>query len=427
VATETGPVAQEEAVEQALHAAAEAVARDATTISGAIADVLVREIDVVPGDAQTRADVLRRAEAQISVIVDDFRRGIEPAATVPPPEALAYARVLARRAVPLDVFLRIHRLGFAELLRAWQDRLDAAGDADVLLAATRRSTEHLFAHQDVLLGHLSAEYERERERFVRSADALRRETIQAILASEPVDLDRAGAVLGYDVRRHHVGLVLWAEPTADEPAVAPRLERAAAGAAQRLGGGRPLLLSEGTATMWAWVGLDAEPAADLVDALVARPMGDRVSIAVGEPARGVAGFRRTHRDAADAARVARLAERRAGSIVAYRSVQLEALLSGDLERARRFVAEQLGPLGREDDEMARLRATLTSYLEENGSRVATARRLGIHPNTVANRVRTCRELLGRDPTRHQVRLQVALGLAAGLGPAVLRDVAPPQR
>jgi DNA-binding PucR family transcriptional regulator len=420
VATGTGPAALEEAVEQTLHTAADAVERDAAEICAEMADVLVREIHEVPDDEQTRADVVRRGEAQLKILVSEFRRGVRPEDSQPPSEALAYARLLARRSVPLDVFLRIHRLSFGVMLRAWEDRMGAAVSADVLLAATRRSIDHLFAHHDVLLERLSAEYQGERERFVRSADALRRETILSVLAEQPIDLDRASSVLGHDLRRHHVGLVLWAARSEDQPAVAPRLERAAAEAAEWFGTSRALLLAGGTGTMWGWLGLDAEPSHHLMDGFVGRANRDGVSIAIGEPARGVTGFRQTHRDAIDAARVAHLGKRRPGSVTAYRAVELPALLAGDIGRTRRFVLEQLGPLAREDDEMARLRATLLPYLEESGSRIATSRRLGIHPNTVANRIRACRDLLDRDLSRRQVRLQVALGLAASLGPAVLR-------
>jgi DNA-binding PucR family transcriptional regulator len=146
-----------------------------------------------------------------------------------------------------------------------------------------------------------------------------------------------------------------------------------------------------------------------------------VSVAIGDPGRGLDGFRQTHRDAGDAARVAQLAERRPGSITPYRSVDLAAMFAEDLVRARRFVREQLGPLARDDDESARLRATLMPYLEESGSRIETARRLGVHPNTVANRMRTCSTMLDRDLSRRQLRLQLALKVAEILGPAVLRD------
>lgn len=153
------------------------------------------------------------------------------------------------------------------------------------------------------------------------------------------------------------------------------------------------------------------------------PNRETVSSALGNPARGIDGLRQSHQDAIDAARVARLGERRPGAVTAHRAVELPAPLSADVERARRFVREQLGRLAREDDETARLRATLLAYLEENGSRIATAERLGIHPNTVANRIRAYRELLDHDLSRRWARLQVALGLAASPGPAVLRGSA----
>jgi DNA-binding PucR family transcriptional regulator len=109
-------------------------------------------------------------------------------------------------------------------------------------------------------------------------------------------------------------------------------------------------------------------------------------------------------------------------VVRFHAVELAALLVGDLERTRRFVHERLGALATDDDEHHRLRATLLLYLEENGSRVAAAKRIGVHPNTVANRIRTCREILDRDVGQDQVPLLVALTLAATLGPAVLKTV-----
>ena len=96
------------------------------------------------------------------------------------------------------------------------------------------------------------------------------------------------------------------------------------------------------------------------------------------------------------------------------------MLGGDTARARRFVRSELGPLAEDDDEAARLRIILKVYLEESGSRVGTARRLNVHPNTVANRVQTCRDMLDRSLGDRRVQLEVALALAELLGPAVLR-------
>ena len=144
-----------------------------------------------------------------------------------------------------------------------------------------------------------------------------------------------------------------------------------------------------------------------------------MSVAFGEPAAGLPGFRDTHGDALAASRVAMLpggvAAAPAGATVPFEDVELAALLSDDLHRARRFVARQLRRLATDDDEHARLRATLRVYLEEHTSRTATARRLGIHPNTVSNRARVCEALIERPLTERPVELQVALALAQTIG------------
>jgi DNA-binding PucR family transcriptional regulator len=414
--------AEEQAIREMLFAAAQAVERDADEIAGEIADLLMREVPEISADEQTRADILLRGRAGLLSWARAFLRGVAPDKVESPAEAYAYARALARRGVPLDVLLRVHRLALSVLLQAWEARLGPQDSPGLLLAATRRSIEVNFQFHDVLMEGLSAEYQRERERWVRGAEAMRRDTITAILGEEAVDTDGASRILGYDLRRHHIGLVLWASPSPDDPQVLPRLERAATAACAHMEATRPLMLSVDGRTMWAWIGRRSDPRRELIDSLAAAPNADGVSIALGAPGVGVTGFRRTHRDAADTAKVAIASRRRSGSVIPFHSVELAALLCGDPDRTRRFVHERLGALASDDDESRRLRSTLMLYLEENGSRMATAKRIGVHPNTVANRIRACREILGRDVGQDQVPLLVALTLAATLGPAVLRTV-----
>lgn len=410
----------EPAVKDMLFAAAKAVERDAEAIASDIADLLMREVPEISPDAETREDILLRGRAGLLAWARAFVRGVAPDEVESPAEAYGYARALARRGVRLDVLLRIHRLALGVLLQAWEDRLDPSGSPELLLAATKRSIEVNFQFHDALMEGLTTEYQRERERWVRGAEALRRETINAVLAERPVETDRASSVLGYDLRRHHLGVVLWASPTPEDPQVIPRLERAAAAIAARLDAGRPLILPVDSSMMWAWIGRDTEVARNDLDALTIGRNPDEVSIALGAPGQGVAGFRRTHRDAVDTARVSVVSQRRAGATLAFHQVQLAALLASDPDRTRRFVRERLRGLALDDDESARLRATLAIYLEENGSRLATAKRIGVHTNTVANRIRKCRELLERDFGSEQALLMVALVLAASLGPAVLQ-------
>jgi DNA-binding PucR family transcriptional regulator len=95
-------------------------------------------------------------------------------------------------------------------------------------------------------------------------------------------------------------------------------------------------------------------------------------------------------------------------------VDLLSLLSRDVDRARRFLHAELGPLAGDDDSTLRLRATLRAYLDEGRSFVATARRLGIHQNTVKYRVRQCEDALGRPVGERPLRLAAALLLADAL-------------
>jgi DNA-binding PucR family transcriptional regulator len=92
-------------------------------------------------------------------------------------------------------------------------------------------------------------------------------------------------------------------------------------------------------------------------------------------------------------------------------VALASLASADLDEARAFVLRELGPLATADDESSRIAATLRVYYEEGASLERAAKRLGVHKNTVNNRVRRARELLGERLDQRPVEVQVALRLA----------------
>jgi DNA-binding PucR family transcriptional regulator len=68
-------------------------------------------------------------------------------------------------------------------------------------------------------------------------------------------------------------------------------------------------------------------------------------------------------------------------------------------------------LGASDETTRRLAATVKTYLDENCSRGRTAKRLHIHENTVAYRIRQAEEVLGRSLDRRNLELRVALSLS----------------
>ena len=72
---------------------------------------------------------------------------------------------------------------------------------------------------------------------------------------------------------------------------------------------------------------------------------------------------------------------------------------------------ELRGLAADDDLTTRLTATLRTYLDEHSSRSRTAKRLGIHENTVSYRIKQAEEILGRSVDQRTLELRVALALA----------------
>jgi DNA-binding PucR family transcriptional regulator len=90
--------------------------------------------------------------------------------------------------------------------------------------------------------------------------------------------------------------------------------------------------------------------------------------------------------------------------------------SADERAARDFVVAELGPLAADDMDTRRRAATLKAFLEERSSPRRTAQRLGVHENTIRNRIRTAEELRGHTADERVAETLVALRLARVVGP-----------
>jgi DNA-binding PucR family transcriptional regulator len=134
-----------------------------------------------------------------------------------------------------------------------------------------------------------------------------------------------------------------------------------------------------------------------------------LTVAVGEPGQGLAGLRRTRQHALDAARVQRALGVDGRRRVWAREVRLETLLLASKERAVEFLTDELGPLNASDPFTRRLRETLLAWLTM-GSYGGAAALLGVHENTVRNRLRAAQDILGVSLTAHRTELMVALRL-----------------
>jgi DNA-binding PucR family transcriptional regulator len=97
-------------------------------------------------------------------------------------------------------------------------------------------------------------------------------------------------------------------------------------------------------------------------------------------------------------------------VTLYDRVALTALACADLDHARDFMNSELGALVAEDAGTNRLASTLMVYLEERSSPRRAAERLGVHENTIPNRIRAAQALLPRPIEERVPELLVALRL-----------------
>jgi DNA-binding PucR family transcriptional regulator len=365
-------------------------------------------------DEELRAELAASTEANVGQVLRLLAHGAAVDDIVVPPEALAFLRGNVRRGIPLPPLLRSYRLGHAWLWERWSQELQKrVKDSGELAAGQDQSSAFMFAYIDKVSDVLVEEFGSERERMMRGAEQLRAETVRAILAGEPVDQEVASRQLGYELRRHHLALRVSSRATEVHG-----LERAVSEAAAALGPGEPLVVPTGAALFDVWWGSFDPVATDGLESYEPPP---GVLVAFGKPAEGIAGFRSSHEEALQAARIASLAAGTGAPVTRYTSVELVSLLASDLPRARAFVADRLGPLASTSESCERLRETLLAFLASGGSATRVAKELYVHQNTVAYRVKKAEEMLGRRVTEDPIELTCALTLAAALGPAVLAD------
>jgi DNA-binding PucR family transcriptional regulator len=383
------------------------------SVSQDITDAIHTELADVNADPELRASTYASTDSVLRLIVDLARTGRPPSEAVPPPAAVDYAREFVRRGLPVDSLVRAYHIGQATFFRRWAAKThETITDPQELTQAVELGANWTFDYVEKLSDGLVERYGVERERWVRSAAAVRSQAIDALLAGEPVDAERASSRLGYELGRSHLAFAIWTDdPDARGDVALAMIERAALELVASPGVGAPLLVPRARLCLAGWIGLYGDGHLGALEhARLDVRSSPTVLAAFGSPGVGVAGFVRSHREAFHARRIAQLTQQRAGSITRYGTVALAALASADVGEARAFVRAELGQLLGDDDQSARLSATLRVYLEENMSPSRASRRLGVHENTITNRIRAAQELLPHPIERRACELQVALRL-----------------
>lgn len=343
----------------------------------------------------------------------------DPDAVRAPAAAVDYARRLAQHGVPISALLRTYRLGQAAFQQIVLNEIGRANlDSPSVAAAAEKLSTVAFAYVDRISEEVVAAYQQERDDWMRGRTAARAARVTALLGSSDADLAEIEKTLNYRLDQPHVALVAWSTtaPAADRLA---RVERAVTRVAPDQANPRAALtVVRDESTVWGWL-----PRASLGPVTVPAPEDDAVRLAVGDPAAGAEGFRRSHRQARHAQLVAMTADIDVQRpVTAWADVGAIALMCTDRDALADWVQDTLGGLATQDESMLRLRETLATFLATGGSFTSAGQLLHMHKNTVQYRVRKAEEALGRPlgPRRRDVEL--ALQACEWLGASVLRPL-----
>lgn len=371
-----------------------------------IADVTAASI----ADPQYRmiADDPVLAEADARLVVSLVKYWLtssiaNPGRRVPPyggAEVRTFARDVVLRGLVADdvaAWRSVERICWKWWLSACFEITD---DLEELHELCEISGNILTTHTDDAIAEL-AEYVRQtREELAGGSQLQRYATVELLIQGADIASARAEEQLGYALTGSHIGVVIWVDSEDDIGS----LERAAEQVMRACDAARRLTVVAGTTAMWLWIPAAATPS---LTALADRLRGRRrVRVALGRPSKGVAGFRRTHMDAAAAQRLLVRLDSRL-PIVRYEDVHLVDLLSIDVAAADRFVADVLGDLL---DASPVLHQTLLTYVAEGLNRTSSAERLYTHRNTIDRRLARVDELLPKPFAQNPTEVTAALTL-----------------
>lgn len=211
-------------------------------------------------------------------------------------------------------------------------------------------------------------------------------------------LDAAG--LRYDFGADHVALI----------AIGPGGEEVV----DELSAGVPesLVVWPRPQTAWCWVGSGEGFGEGAMGAISAAPPRHGTSVAIGEPASGLAGWRLTHHQARAALPVALQGP---APVVRYRDVAVVATLLKDELLATSLRRLYLEPLEEDRDGGEEMRRTLRAYFEADRNLSVAAEAVGVTRQAVARRLRAAERRLGRPIAALGADLEIALRLQAVAG------------
>jgi sugar diacid utilization regulator len=301
----------------------------------------------------------------------------------------------AREGVPLSALLAAYRTG-AQI--AWAEARVIIGADPERLAAGLDFATGVMRWIDEASGAAAQAYLSEYERLTSDREASRRDFLDGMLGGDLTaeEVVARGESLGLDPAvPYAVAILSFVDQAVDKTLLRNAQHRLRTMAAELPNADRSLVVARGAEVVFVF---PAEETPEMIAAQLG-PFVERAGGVVGtELCAGLGRARETLTELAASYREASIAmaASRGGSsspLAVYGEVLIEELILRERAVARRLAHTILQPLEQHPD----LRATLVEYMQHGPSLPAVAKRLYLHPNTVAYRLARVRDLTGRDP------------------------------
>jgi PucR C-terminal helix-turn-helix domain/GGDEF-like domain len=305
-----------------------------------------------------------------------------------PAPLLDQARLAVAFKIPLDTVLRRYFAGFTLFTDTVLEEAAENHLASNVLRGLMRELSMLF---EGLVADVACNYTEAQAVHGGTSERRLAERIEHLLDGQLLDL----RTFGYDFDGFQIGVV----------AAGGAAEDSVRGLASALDRGL-LIVKPRDDIVWGWMGGRREVDTAKLDELVEGPLREGAQMAMGEEARGINGWRLTHRQAKAALPVAL----RSKTVVRYAGVALLASALQDDLLAASLREIYLRPLAEERDGGATARRTLLAYFAAERNASSAAAMMGVSRRTVTNRLRSIEQRLGRPLRSVDTELETTLRL-----------------
>ena len=366
-----------------------------------LADELWAQVPTLhDGPPETR-DALRSSVVSHLPALRASLSGESAALPTLPAAAREFVELMALADAPLSGILRSYEVGHAHMWSGYtrflrESRVPLPRRADELEASSIR----MFTYMQAMTNETAVAFNHVRTSMMQDRESRRGEIIQGVLAGtvEATDLhDR----LGYRADETHIGYVAWSINDSIAGHIGESIRRSISPLASQ-----QIVVSTGVSNVHGWF---TPTSAATYERLRDLDLRTGMQAAFGTPRTGIDGFRHTHDEALLSSRIPTVP----GKHICFPDAAVAILASQRHDLARRFVEDQLGPLLQHDGR-ERLLTTLQQFLDTSGSPSRCGRRLGIHANTVNQRIRRIEEILGHPINPDDLSLRVALQVRPAL-------------